>query len=77
MTCELCRAAVAHPVDAEIASKLHAACKDICGCERFRLSDYSPGSVQDQETLNLLIFDPQGIKDGKKGEGGAPSGGET
>jgi len=65
MTCESCRAAVNHPVAAEIAAKLHAACQDICGCERFRLSDHSPRQVENQEILNLIIIDPQGIKDGK------------
>jgi hypothetical protein len=65
MSCELCRAAISHPVDAEIAAKLHAACTDICGCERYRLSSHSTGQVENAELLNLIVSDPQGIKDGK------------
>jgi hypothetical protein len=65
MSCELCRAALSHPDDQEIAAKLHAACMDVCGCERYTLSDLSPGPVHDEELLNLIISDPQGIKDGK------------
>jgi hypothetical protein len=65
MSYEACRAAVSHNVDPEIAGELHAACEPICGCEQFRLSDYSPGQVGDEETLNLIIIDPQGIQGGK------------
>jgi hypothetical protein len=65
MNCEACRAAAAHDNSAEIASRLHAACKAVCGCEKYKLSDHSPSPVSDQETLNLIISDPQSIKDGK------------
>jgi hypothetical protein len=65
MTCEACRAALAHPNEKEIASKLHAATDGPCGCEKFRLAPQSPGVVQDDETLNLILTDPQSIKDGK------------
>jgi hypothetical protein len=65
MTCEACRAAVAHPIATEIAARLHAACVAVCGCENFSLSDHSPGRVDDSELLDLIISDPQSIQDGK------------
>jgi hypothetical protein len=65
MTCEACRAAVAHQIEGEIAAKLHAACVAICGCEKFQLSDHSPGCVEDSELLDLIISDPQSIQGGK------------
>jgi hypothetical protein len=65
MTCATCRAAAAHDIDGEIAAKLHAASEAVCGCEKFRLSVHSPGLVDDSETLDLIINDPQSIQDGK------------
>jgi hypothetical protein len=65
MTCEACRAAAAHEIDGEIAAKLHAAGVVICGCEKFRLSDHSPGPVDDSELLDLVISDPQSIQGGR------------
>jgi hypothetical protein len=65
MTCEECRAAAAHDNDQEIASKLHAASSDVCGCEQFRLAANSPGPVKDDEILDLILSDPQSIQNGR------------
>jgi hypothetical protein len=65
MTCDACRAAVTHQIDGEVAAMLHAATIVVCGCERFSLSDLSPGRVEDSELLDLIISDPQSIQDGK------------
>ena len=65
MTCEACRAACSHGTANERAAQVHKADADVCGCERFSVSDFSPGRVKDDETLHMLISDPQHLLDGK------------
>ncbi len=64
MTCARCRAAHEHPTEDEKAAQFQSATEHICGCERYRVSPYSPGAVTDEERLHLLIMDPQSLLDG-------------
>jgi hypothetical protein len=51
---------VSEPAD-QRATRIHQALHLQFGCERYRLSKYSPGPVADTEILNLIITDPQSL----------------
>src|SRR5579863_8256140 len=38
-----------------------AAHTEVCGCERFRLSDLSPAPVADEEELYFMVPHPEGL----------------
>jgi hypothetical protein len=61
MTCAACRKAFAAQPEEDIARKLHRATAATCGCEHFKMRDTSPGAVQDEEMLDLVISDPNSL----------------
>jgi hypothetical protein len=61
MTCAACRRAFATQPENEIAKALHRATAEPCGCEKFKMSDQSPGLVNDDELLGLVISDPNSL----------------
>ncbi len=65
MTCEACRAACTHENTKERAVRVHRAEQELCGCENYSVSSFSPGRVKDEELLHMLISDPQHLLDGK------------
>lgn len=64
MTCQQCREACSHPTKKERAARAHAASPEVCGCETFSLSDYSPGRVSDDEQLHFVVGDPKSLLNG-------------
>lgn len=60
-TCHACRSAAYYDPANERAARVHAACDEPFGCERFKLGPRSPGPVADSEYLNLIITDPQTV----------------
>ena len=59
--CRSCRTAAYFEPASERAVRIHRACNESFGCERFKLGPGSPGPVTDIEYLNLIITDPQTI----------------
>jgi hypothetical protein len=59
--CRSCRSAAHFLPASERAARIHRACQEIFGCERYKLGKGSPGPVRDEEYLNLLISDPQTV----------------
>ncbi len=64
MSCEACRAAFNHLPAIERAACVHAASSECCGCERYKAAENSPGQITDDETLHLIISDPQHLLNG-------------
>jgi hypothetical protein len=64
MTCQQCREACSYSVKKERAARTHAASSEICGCETFSLSQYSPGIVSDDEKLHFVVSDPKSLLNG-------------
>lgn len=58
-----CREAFSSAKQNERASSVMEACGDSFACEQVTVSRHSPGPVLPDETLNLLISDPQGLLD--------------
>ena len=63
MLCVKCRAAVEG--DGTLVDRMDRAAEEICGCERVRVHELSPGIVLDEEELHFVVAHPGGILDGK------------
>lgn len=61
LSCDKCSKAHVHGVPNERAALFDNAFGHRCGCENCKVSEFSPGPVQDNETLHLIITDPQSI----------------
>jgi hypothetical protein len=61
MTCAVCRQAFATQPEEKIATVLHRATAERCGCEKFKMHDDSPGVVDDAEHLDLIVSDPNSL----------------
>jgi hypothetical protein len=59
--CSLCKRAIWSNPDGRRAQRLAHVWTDPFGCERCRLSIWSPGRVNDDEILHLIITDPQSV----------------
>jgi hypothetical protein len=64
MTCEACLAAFA--VSPDKVDAVNKASSEVCGCEQFSVSHYSPGPVMDDEVLHFLVYTPEGRSENGK-----------
>ncbi|MDE3771490.1 hypothetical protein I7G86_07735 [Sinorhizobium meliloti] len=64
MSCNACRAAFA--ASDNKVSAVNNCIDQVCGCEKFSVSDYSPGRVQDDEFLHFLVYTPEGRSENGK-----------
>src|SRR3954451_2251268 len=65
MSCQACRQACKHPDIKERAALTNAATSEVCGCQRYRIDDLSPGPVENGEELHFVVADPNGLINGR------------
>src|SRR5215211_2211471 len=65
MSCQACRQACKHPDIKERVALTNAATSEVCGCERYRINDLSPGPVENSEELHFVVADPNGLINGR------------
>ncbi len=58
MSCEACRKALSS--ESGRVSRINRCVEQPCGCEAYSVSNYSPGCVDDDETLHFLVPTPEG-----------------
>jgi hypothetical protein len=64
MKCDLCKTALAHEPHIDRVKAVQDVAGQLCGCEFTPANNLSPGIVQDDEMLFIIVRDPKDIQSG-------------